>query len=90
MFDDEDETCVTRELKREAIALRESSSRPLMQIATELRISPSMLRDWQAVMNGGPPRSRTGSRTLLPSASSMVSPANQAVEIARLRRLICR
>ena len=76
----------TPEFKREAVALLESSGRPLMQIATELGISPSMLRNWRAVVKGGPPRSRAGSKTPSPSASPMASPADQAAEIARLRR----
>ena len=76
----------TPEFKREAVALLESSGRPLMQIATELGISPSMLRNWRAVVNGGPPRSGAGSRTPTSSASPMASPADQAAEIARLRR----
>ena len=68
----------------------ESSGRPLVQIATELGISPSMLRNWRAVVNDGPPRSGAGSRTptssASPMASPMASPADQAAEIARLRR----
>ena len=76
----------TPEFKREAVALLESSGRPLMQIATELGISPSMLRNWRAVVNDGPPRSRAGSRTPTPSVSPVASPADQAAEIARLRR----
>ena len=76
----------TPEFKREAVALLASSGRPLMQIATELGISPSMLRNWRAVVKGGPPRSRAGSRTPTSSASPMASPADQAAEIARLRR----
>ena len=72
----------TPEFKREAIALLEGSGRPLMQIATELGISPSMLRNWRAVVNGGPNRSRAPA----PSTSPMASPADQAAEIARLRR----
>jgi transposase len=76
----------TPEFKREAVALLESSGRPLMQIATELGISPSMLRNWRAVVKGGPPRSRAGSSPPTPSASPMASPADQAAEIARLRR----
>lgn len=72
----------TPEFKREAIALLESSGRPLMQIATELGISPSMLRNWRAVVNGGPTRSRASA----PGASPLASPADQAAEIARLRR----
>jgi hypothetical protein len=37
----------TDEFKREAIALLASSGRPLLQIAGELGISPSMLRNWR-------------------------------------------
>jgi transposase len=76
----------TPEFKREAVALLESSGRPLMQIATELGISPSMLRNWRAVVNGGRPRSRAGTRAPSPNASPIASPADQAAEIARLRR----
>jgi transposase len=36
----------TPEFKREAVALLESSGRPQMQIAAELGIQPSMLRQW--------------------------------------------
>ena len=76
----------TPEFKREAVALLESSSRPLMQIATELGISPSMLRNWRAVVNGGPPRSRAGSNVAKAGSAPLASPADQAAEIARLRR----
>ncbi len=76
----------TPEFKREAVALLESSGRPLMQIATELGISPSMLRNWRAAVNGAVPRSKVGSRAPAPSTSPMTSPADQAAEIARLRR----
>ena len=37
----------TDEFKREAVALLVSSGRPLLQIAGELGISPSMLRNWR-------------------------------------------
>ncbi len=37
-------TKTRREFKREAVALLESSGRPQMQIAAELGIHPSMLR----------------------------------------------
>jgi transposase len=40
----------TDEFKQEAIALLVSSGRPLSQLASELGISPSMLRNWR---NGG-------------------------------------
>ena len=37
----------TDEFKREAVAPLASSGRPLLQIASELGISPSMLRNWR-------------------------------------------
>ena len=46
------------EIKQEAVALLESSGRPLMQVATEGGISPSMLRNRRAVVRGGTVRSR--------------------------------
>jgi transposase len=44
-----------------------------------------MLRNWRAVVKGAAPRSRV-SKAPAPSASPMTSPADQAAEIARLRR----
>ncbi len=37
----------TDEFKREAVALLQRSGRPLMQIAGELGLQPSMLRKWR-------------------------------------------
>ena len=76
----------TPEFKREAVALLESSGRPQMQIAAELGIQPSMLRNWRAVLNGGAPRSRTTAKAAPVAPSPIASPADQAAEIARLRR----
>ncbi len=70
------------EFKREAVALLESSGRPLIQGATEVGISPSMLRNWRAVVRGGAARSRGAT----PSLSPMPSPADQASQITRLKR----
>src|SRR6188508_1334007 len=70
------------EFKWEAVALLESSGRPLMQVATGLGISPSMLRNWRAAVRGGTVRSRATAST----ASPMPSPADQASEITRLKR----
>ena len=70
------------EFKRETVALLESSGRPLMQVATEIGISPSMLRNWRALIHGGSARTRTTQA----SASAMASPADQAAEITRLKR----
>jgi transposase len=68
------------------VALLESSGRPLMQIATELGISPSMLRNWRAIAHGAAPRSKAASQALPVSNGASLSPADQAAEIARLRR----
>ncbi len=42
----------TDEFKREAVGLLASSGRPLLQIASELGISPSMLRNWRNRIEG--------------------------------------
>ena len=54
----------TPEFKREAVALLESSGRPQMQIAAELGIQPSMLRQWRMALMGGssPPPRQQGPR----------------------------
>lgn len=70
------------EFKREAVALLESGGRPLMQVATELGISPSMLRNWRAAVLVGTVRSR--------AEMPMPSPADQASEITRLKRALDR
>ena len=48
----------TDEFKQEAVALLESSGRPLEHIAKELDIQPSVLRTWRrrVARPGGPPR----------------------------------
>ena len=69
------------EFKRETVALLESSGRPLMQVANEVGISPSMLRNWRAAFHGVP-QSRTTNSGPLPMASS----ADQAAQIVRLKR----
>ncbi len=73
----------TDEFKREAVALLASSGRPLTQIAGELGIAPSMLRNWRGRSGGwnaGP--------ALRPNttASAPHSTPDPAVEISRLRR----
>ena len=70
------------EFKREAVALLESSGRPLMQVAAEVGIAPSMLRNWRAAVRGGTARSRAAGSNVSP----MPSPADQASEITRLKR----
>jgi transposase len=72
----------TDEFKTEAVALLASSGRPLVQIAGELGISPSMLRNW---------RHRQGKQNAVPAvpatpALATPSVADPAAEISRLRR----
>jgi transposase len=79
----------TPEFKREAVALLQSSGRPLTQIAAEIGIQPSMLRSRRSVQNGGPARSRVTGTGAGPTAAATPiapSPADQAAEVARLRR----
>ena len=66
------------EFKREAVTFLESSGRPLMQMAREVGISPSMPRNWRAAFRVGTVRSR--------AVTPMPSPADQASEITRLKR----
>jgi len=54
-----------------------------MQIATEVGISPSMLRNWRTVVRGGTARSRAAASSGL---SQMPSAADQASQITRLKR----
>src|SRR3954469_15783423 len=72
----------TPEFKREAVALLASSGRPLMQIAGELGISPSMLRNWRNGQGGR----NTGAAVPLKPASAAPSVPDPAAEICRLRR----
>src|SRR6478672_12661108 len=69
----------TDEFKQEAIALLVSSSRPLSQIASELGISPSMLRNWRNGRDAGSALRRI-------PASAPHSVPDPAAEISRLRR----
>jgi transposase len=82
-FDDERRS-FTDEFEREAVALLETSGRPLMQIADELGIQPSMPRNWRkAVGVPAGASSRPDTQAMPPQAGS---PGDQSAEIARLRR----
>lgn len=72
----------TDEFKQEAIALLVSSGRPLSQIASELGISPSMLRNWR---NGSGGRDAGSALRPIP-ASAPHSVPDPAAELSRLRR----
>ena len=71
----------TDEFKTEAVALLASSGRPLVQIAGELGISPSMLRNWRTRSGG----QKAGSAPH-PRLASTPSVPDPAAEISRLRR----
>ena len=71
----------TDEFKREAVALWETSGRLQTDIARELGIMPTMLRRWQRGLGDGVVKSAAQ-----PPTSIMASSADQASEIAKLRR----
>ena len=75
----------TDEFKREAVALLQTSGRPLMQIASELGIQPSMLRKWRKGVLGVPAgvSQRPNTQAVSPQAGM---PEDKSIEIARLRR----
>lgn len=79
----------TDEFKREAVALLQTSGRPLMQIAGELGIQPSMLRRWRNRVLGVPAgvSQRPNTQAIPPQAGM---PGDQAAENARLRREVGR
>ena len=71
----------TDEFKREAVSLLASSNRPLTQVAIELGIQPSMLRNWRGKANGIAPQMAGGG---VPSTT--VAASAEQSEIRRLRR----
>ena len=71
----------TDEFKREAVSLLASSGRPLTQMATELGIQPSMLRNWRGMVNG---TTKPGADTAAGHAAAALSA--EQTEIRRLRR----
>jgi transposase len=75
----------TDEFKREAVALLQTSGRPLMQIASELGIQPSMLRNWRNAVLGVPAGvpQRRNTQAVAPQAGTT---DDQSAKIVRLRR----
>jgi transposase len=79
----------TDEFKREAVALLQTSGRPLIQIASELGIQPSMLRKLRNAVLRVPAgvSQRRNTQAVAPQAGT---PDDPAAEIARLRREVQR
>ena len=70
------------EFEREAVLLLESSSCPLMQVAKEFGIHPSMLRNWRARGHGP-----AGSAAVQAAAGKIMLPASpEQAEIRRLQK----
>ena len=76
----------TSEFKSEAVRLLAENGKPLQQVAAELGIQPSMLRQWRSALMGGSPPPRAAGSPGAAVASPVASPSDQAAEIARLRR----
>ena len=72
----------TEEFKREAVGLLESSGRPLMQVAKELGIQPSMLRNWRGRLGCGAGRALVAERPV----STTATMSAEGAEIRRLRK----
>lgn len=71
----------TPEFKRQAVALFESSGRKVAAVAAEIDVSETVLRHWIGQFGAGAAPSPAASR-----AGPGLSLADQAAEIARLRR----
>lgn len=81
----------TDEFKTEAVALLASSGRPLVQIAGELGISPSMLRNWRTRREGGnarsaPHRQSAAGAALVPDPAAQVSRLHRENDRLRMER----
>lgn len=74
----------TDEFKREAVALLEASGRPLMQIANELGIAASMLRNWRNAAGVPAAASSLPTKRAMPPLAG--GPDERSAEIARLHR----
>jgi transposase len=72
----------TDEFKMEAVSLLASSGRRLIQIASELGVSPSMLRNWRNRREGR----NAGLALHLKPASAPPSVPDPTAEISQLRR----
>ncbi len=73
----------TPEFKRQAVALFETSGRKVAAVAAEIDVGETVLRHWIAQFGAGVAASPAASRA---GSGAGLSLADQAAEIARLRR----
>ena len=69
----------TEEFKQEAVSLLEASGRPLTQVAVELGVQPSMLRNWR--------HGRRGTGSSIPASGTGRAAGAASAEQAEIRRL---
>jgi len=69
----------TDEFKQEAVSLLEASGRPLRQVAGELGVQPSMLRNWR--------HGRGGAGSSTPASGTGRAAGAASAEQAEIRRL---
>jgi transposase len=75
----------TDEFRREAVSLLEASGRPLTQVAVELGIQPSMLRNWRDGRSGTHPPTPAGG-----AGRPAGTPSAEQAEIRRLQKELAR
>lgn len=76
----------TDEFKREAVALWQTSGRLQTEVAREIGIQPTMLRRWKEKIGAGTGAPQAAVVAGSPRPTTLPSSADQASEIARLKR----
>ncbi len=76
----------TNDFKGDAVGQLEGGGRVFTQVAAELGIQPSMLRNWRPKGHSGLARSRAGPSATAPGGPAGASPADLALQNAKLKR----
>ena len=77
-LDDEDEAGVFSRVRARGGCASRECGRPLMQVATEVGISPSMLRNWRAAIHTDAARSRAVAAGVPPDSNALTCRAAHA------------